>query len=125
MKFSEAMDKLKEGAKVTRQPWIDSVYFFMDGSEVKSYTSKLAHFIYNEGIMVSEGWLVDGVEGEHKFCDIIDYLNRGFKVKWNEWKEMHIYLDVPDKVLVVNTMELLSFTPQFSDFMAQDWSELK
>ena len=124
MKFCEAMDRLKEGAKVTRQPWVEGVYFLMDGSDVKSYQPKLAHFIYNEDIMVSDGWLVDGVEGEFKFCDIIGYLQQGARARLNEWKEAFIYLDPIDKVLVINSMEIFPFTPQFSDFVAQDWIEL-
>lgn len=124
MKFCEAMDKLKEGAKVTRQPWAEGVYFLMDGSDVKSYQPKLAHFLYNEDIMVSDGWVVDGIEGEFKFCDIISYLQQGARARLNEWKESFIYLDPTDKVLVVNSMEIFPFTPQFSDFVAQDWVEI-
>tara|TARA_R110000868_G_scaffold336890_1_gene597820 strand:+ start:65 stop:439 length:375 start_codon:yes stop_codon:yes gene_type:complete len=124
MKFCEAMDKLKEGAKVTRQPWAEGVYFLMDGSDVKSYQPKLAHFVYNEDIMVSDGWLVDEVEGSFKFCDIIGYLQQGARARLNEWKEAFIYLDSTDKVLVINSMEIFPFTPQFSDFVAQDWIEL-
>tara|TARA_R110000868_G_scaffold90899_3_gene251957 strand:+ start:3897 stop:4271 length:375 start_codon:yes stop_codon:yes gene_type:complete len=124
MKFCEAMDRLKEGAKVTRQPWAEGVYFLMDGSDVKSYQPKLAHFVYNEDIMVSDGWLVDGVEGSFKFCDIISYLQQGARARLSEWKEAFIYLDSTDKVLVINSMEIFPFTPQFSDFVAQDWIEL-
>lgn len=124
MKFCEAMDKLKEGAKVTRQPWAEGVYFLMDGSEVISFQPKLAHFVYNEDIMVSDGWIVDGVEGEFKFCDIIDYLQQGARARLNQWNETFIYLDPTDKVLVINSMEIFPFTPQFSDFVAQDWIEL-
>lgn len=124
MLFCEAMDKLKSGSKVTRQPWSEGVYFLMDGADVKSYQPKLAHFIYNEDIMVSDGWLVDGVEGEFKFCDIINYIQQGARARLKDWKEAFIYLDQSEKVLVINSMEIFPFIPQFSDFAAQDWIEL-
>jgi hypothetical protein len=125
MKFCEAMDKLKSGAKVTREPWKQGVYFLMDGSDVKSFQPKLAPYVYNEDIMVSDGWLVDGHEGEFKFCDIISYLQQGSKAKLKEWKEMFIYLDKSIKCLVVNSMDVFPFTPQFDDFVAQDWVEIQ
>jgi hypothetical protein len=124
MKFCEAMDKLKSGAKVTRQPWSEGVYFVMVGTDVKSYQPRLAHFIYNEDIMVSDGWLVDDVEGEFKFSEIIDYLQRGAKARLKEWQDTFIYLDMSEKILVINSMEIFPFTPQFNDFVAQDWVEL-
>jgi hypothetical protein len=125
MKFCEAMDKLKSGAKVTRDPWKQGVYFLMDGNDVKSFQPKLAPYVYNEDIMVSDGWLIDGKEEEFKFCDIIPYLQQGSKAKLKEWKEMFIYLDQSIKGLVVNSMDIFPFTPQFDDFVAQDWVEIE
>lgn len=125
MKFCEAMEKLKNGSKVTREPWKQGVYFLMDGNDVKSFQPKLAPYIYNEDIMVSEGWILDGQEGEFKFCDIIPYLQQGSKAKLKEWKEMFIYLDQTVKGLVVNSMDIFPFTPQFNDFVAQDWVEIE
>lgn len=121
MKFCEAMGKLKEGKKVTRQPWAEGVYFLMEAGDVKSYQPKLAHYIYNEDIMVSDGWLVDAVEGEFKFGDIIEYLQKGYRARLKDWKEMYIYLDQSIQSLVVNSMDIFPFTPQFSDFVSQDW----
>lgn len=121
MKFCEAMEKLKGGSKVTRAPWKDGVYFMMDGNDVKSFQPKLSHYVYNEDIMVSEGWMVECKDEEYKFCDIIPYLQQGSKAKLKEWKEMFIYLDQSMKGLVVNSMDIFPFTPQFDDFVAQDW----
>lgn len=125
MKFCEAMERLKSGAKVTRDPWKQGVYFLMDGNDVKSFQPKLAPYVFNEDIMVSDGWLIDGKEGEFKFCDIIPYLQQGSKAKLKEWKEMFIYLDQSIKCLVVNSMDIFPFTPQFDDFVAQDWVEIE
>lgn len=125
MKFSEAMEKLKSGAKVTRHPWSEGVYFKMDGNDVKSFQPKLLPYIYNEDIMVSDGWLIEGKVEEMNFCDIIPYLQKGGKAKMRDWKEMFIYLDQSIKSLVVNSMDVFPFTPQFDDFVAQDWVEIE
>ncbi len=125
MRFCEAMEKLKSGSKVTREPWRDGVYFLMDGNDVKSFQPKLSPYIYNEDIMVSDGWVVIGQEGEFNFCDIIPYLYQGFKARLKDWKEAFIYLDQSQKSLIVHSMDIFQFTPSFKDFLSQDWVELE
>lgn len=93
----------------------------IENGDVKSYQPKLAPFVYNEEIMVSDGWTVDGIDGEFAFCNIISYLQQGAKARFKDWKEMYIYLDHSVKGLVVNSMEVFPFIPQFDDFVAQDW----
>lgn len=125
MKFSEAMEKLKSGSKVTRQPWAQGVYFLMQGDEVKSFQPKLSPYIYNEDIMVSDGWLIDENPDKYKFCDIIPFLQKGSKAKLKAWNEMFIYLDASTKSLVVHSMDAFPFLPDFESFVAQDWIEIK
>lgn len=129
MKFCEAMDLLKTGSKVTRHPWQEGVYFKMIGDEVKSFQPKLTPYIYDEDIMVSDGWLIDennnfSDQKEYKFCDIIPFLTRGYKVKLKEWNETFVYFDRDSKILVVNSMSIFPFIPDFSSFIAEDWIEL-
>jgi hypothetical protein len=125
MKFCEAMEKLKSGSKVTRHPWKDGVYFRLDGNDVKSFQPRLSHYLYNEDIMVSDGWLVEGDEKEYNFCEMIPLLQNGSKAKMKDWKDQFIYLDPNEKVLVINSMDIFPFTPQFNDFAAQDWMEIE
>ncbi len=125
MKFCEAMEMLKIGAKVTRQPWKEGVYFLMDGKDVKSFQPKLMPYTYNEDIMVSDGWMVDGKEEAMSFCDIIPYLQRGAKAWMKDWVEMYIYLDFSTKSLVVNSMDTFPFAIDFNSFVAEDWVEIK
>lgn len=124
MKFCEAMDKLKSGSKVTRQPWKGGVYFIMDGTDVKSMQPKLTPFIYSEDIMVSEGWQIVGNETELTFCEIIPYLLQGEQAKLKEWGSTYIFLDAPNKMLVVHSMEIQPYIPDFGSFVAEDWIEL-
>lgn len=124
MKFCEAMELLKAGKKVTRQTWKDSLHFLMDGSDVKSYQPKLTNYIYNEDIMISDGWVVEGQDGEHRFCDIVGWLQQGFKARLKDWKEPFIYLDKQTNSLVLYCMEVMPFIPDFDSFVAQDWIEI-
>lgn len=124
MKFCEAMEKLKDGAKVTRLPWKDGVYFIMDGSDVKSFQPRLTTFVYNEDIMVSDGWIISGVADEMKFCDIISYLKNGGRARRADWKNAYIYFDRPSKTLVYFSMETFPYIPDFESFIAEDWIEL-
>ena len=125
MKFSEAMELLQKGAKVTRQPWEHNVYFLMAGEEVKSFQPKLLPYHYDEDIMVSDGWLVEGRKDKFRFYDIIPMLQQGLKAKLESWIDMYIYLDKSTKSLVVHSMDVMPFIPDFESFVAQDWIELK
>ena len=121
MKFNEAMDKLKEGAKVTRNPWREGVYFLIQEGDVKSFQPKITQYIYNEDIMVSEGWLVDKDDTEYKFSDIIPFLQKGHKAKLKEWSDSFIYLDYSTKSLVLHSMDTFPFALNFDAFTAEDW----
>ena len=121
MKFNEAMEQLQQGNKVTRQPWAGSVYFLLDGNDVKSYQPKLQPYAYNEDIMISDNWIVEGIEGEHKFYDIINYLQQGFSASMKDWKESYVYFDESAKGLVIHSMDIFPFVPDFSSFVSQDW----
>lgn len=124
MIFCEAMVLLKSGKKVTRQSWIGAVYFCMDGTDVKSYQVKLSPYIYNEDIMVSDGWLVNDDPTEYSFCDIVYLLQSGGRAKLKGWKETFIYCDPAHKELIIRSMESFPFIPDFSSFVAQDWVEI-
>ncbi len=124
MKFSEAMDKLKNGSKVTRQPWKGGVYFIMEEGDVKSMQPKLLPFAYSEDIMISDGWVIVGSKEQYTFCDIVPMLQRGEKAALVTWNNMYIFLDAPNNMLVIHSMDVQPYTPDFSSFTAKDWIEL-
>jgi len=124
MKFNKAMEALQNGSKVTRQGWVGSIYFTLDGKEVKSYQPRLQPYAYDEDVMISDGWKVEGIEGEFKFYDIIDYLQQGLKAKIRDWKDSFIYFDRSAKYLVIHSMESFPYVIDFESFTAQDWVEL-
>lgn len=124
MNFKSAMEKMKCGSKVTRKDWIGSIYFVMDGQQVKSFTPELRPFIYTEDIMVSEEWEVEDVEGTFSFYDIIDYLKEGKTAKLMNWKNEYIKYDRNDKQLSQFRMAEFTYIPEFEAFVAEDWVEL-
>lgn len=127
MKFCEAMDALQKGNKVTRQSWVGAIYFKMDGNDVKTYQPRAAIYTYTEDIMISDGWSVEGEEGQQfEFCDIIKYLQQGKKAWLQDWpeKEMYIHYDQSSQAIVLNSMETYAFIPAFDAFVAQDWVTL-
>ena len=129
MKFCEAMDLLKEGAKVTRQPWKGSMYFVMKGDDVKCFQPKLVNFLYSEDIMISGGWYIEGQDQVRNemtmtFCEIIPFLQKGCKAWLCDWKDSYIYLDNSTKSLVLYRMEMFPFIPDFESFVAHDWIEV-
>lgn len=125
MKFCEAMDALKSGSKVTREPWKDGVYFKLEGFDVKSYQPQIMPYGYNEDIMISDGWLImDGKTESSEsvpFCEIIPSLLDGKKARLTEWTDMFIYYDYSAKTIIVSLMDVFPFTPDFSSFVAEDW----
>ncbi len=124
MKFCEAMDLLKAGKKVTRNDWRDGLYFVMEEGKVNSYQPVVEHYLYTEDIMVSDGWMVEGVTESRPFCEIIQDLQKGMKAWMSDWKpEFYIQLD-PTDGLVLHKMSHFTFNPSFVDFKADDWIEV-
>lgn len=122
MNFSDAIKMLKEGYKITRDCWIkDDMYFQMIEEDIFCYKPRLEYFLYDEKIMISEGWVVFDSEEERSFVDTIPYLQKGYNVKLKEWESTHIYLDPDEKVLIRSSMDQILYSPLFSDFIAKDW----
>jgi len=121
MKFCEAMELLKTGSKVTRLPWKDGIYFQIEDEDVKSFQPRLSPFLYNEDIMVSEGWFVEGIENELNFCDIILFLLKGARARMKDWTDTYIFLDNNTKSMMIQSMIIFPFTPDFESFVAEDW----
>jgi len=96
----------------------------MVNSEVKSYQPKLTNFIYDESILVSNGWLVDGYKNEMSFGEIIPFLQQGFKARLNSWNDAYIFLQKQTNTLAFYTMEVFPFIPNFESFIENDWIEL-
>jgi|SRR6185503_8350876 len=124
MKFNEAMELLQKGDRVTRQSWVGAIYFKIDGNDVKTYQPHAEIYAYNEDIMISDGWIIDGEEVEFKFYDIILFLQKGKKAWLKDWSEKYIHYDQDSKAIVLNSMEPYSFIPPFDAFIAEDWISL-
>lgn len=121
MNFSEAMVALQDGKKVTRKPWLGSMYFKLEGKDVKSYQPTMDMYRYNEDIMISDGWEVEGEDGSFKFYDIVSFLQKGKKCKLSDWKDMYIKYDSKGEYLLLHSMAIFPYFPDFNAFLADDW----
>ncbi len=124
MKFSEAVEKLKSGSKITRIAWNNEVYFQMRGNQLKAFQPSVSNYFYGGYIMISDGWILDDSPEEYKFYDIIPMLVNGSTAKLKDWSDMYITLDRSTKMLVVHSIEEFPFSPQFIAFLAEDWIEI-
>ena len=123
MKFCEAMDLLKAGKRMTRTVWKGSMYFLQQGEGVTSYQPRFMDYTYDEDIMLSTGWHIDGDENEYNFCEIVPFLTNGAKARMTDWKDAFIYLDKTTGKLTLHMMEGFPFMPGFDSFTATDWIE--
>lgn len=122
MNFSEAINNLKCGLKVTRAPWEGAIYFALENSVVLTYQSSTSYYGFDESIMISEGWVVDGCEEqEHDFPSAINLLMSGSKARLKEWKDCYIYFSSKENMLMLRSMTAFPYTPIVLDFLASDW----
>jgi len=122
MNFCEAMDLLKSGVPVTRDSWKGSLYFFYQDGNVTSFQPRLREYTYDEGIMVSNGWIIEGDNTtEYNFCEIIPFLQKDKKAAMKDWDRSFIFLDKNTGRLVIHMMEAFPFIPSFEAFSATDW----
>ena len=98
MNFSDAIDHLKSGEKITRKSWNNKIWFEMSADELLSCQEHFELYQYDESIMISDGWslLNSETEEEHSFSEIMDYLIRGFKAKLKEWQR-YVHLLLPNR----------------------------
>lgn len=126
MKFIDAMIKMQDGYKVTRTPWLNNIYFVIEDEHVRSYQVSIESFLYNEDILISDEWIVYGIEGTHKFYDITLFLQRGLKVTKNFWPEStFIYYDNSEKNILIHSMRAVQYKIDFDSFFKNDWIEIE
>jgi len=121
MKFSEAMEAMINGSKVTRQGWVGSIYFVYENKEVQSYQPNVSSYIYDETIMVSDNWKIKGEDNTYKFYEVIDHLLQGKKAYLEEWKDNYIYYDETFNSIGLFSLQNFKYTPAFESFTAIDW----
>ena len=129
MNFKDAMELLKSGSKVTRQAWLNQkdgdIFFKLSDNKVRAYRPSFQAFTYDEEIILSDGWLIDGQEGEHTFSDIIPFVQSGLRARLKSWNGSFIFLDKAANFLVLSSNGEFLFTPDFNSFIATDWVVLE
>lgn len=121
MNFKEAMEALKSGSKVTRKSWIGSVYFEMKENEIKGFNKVTEYFQYDESIMISDKWKIEGIEGNFYFYEIIDFLSEGKNAYLETWDQMFISYERSSQNIILHSMKKLNYQPSFESFTSTDW----
>lgn len=124
MNFNEAMEKLKQGKKVTRST-DDKSYFIMKDNKLEYRSRSTNYYLYSQDIMISEDWYFDNDDKtDYEFSEIIPFLLKGFKFKLKGWQDAYIYYDLSTQLILLITMVICDYIPCFADFIAEDWIEI-
>jgi len=126
MNFTEAMQQLREGAKVSRRKWTDPTIFKLVDGKVKCFENISQYYVYDESIFLSEGWRILGLEIEGKevelcFCDLIPHLKSGAKARLSSWEDSYICIDNESKFIVFKSIVECNFREDLESLVAEDW----
>lgn len=122
MDFRSAMEAMQSGARVTRNEWLNDLYFIIVENEVRAYQKCIRLFQYTDDIMISDGWEVEREGNEFKFYDIVPFLKKGKCARLNSWpKDTYIFYYPTNMQLMLHEMSMLPYNPDFQAFVSDDW----
>lgn len=122
MNFSEAIEKLKLGCKVTRESWWkNGLYLTIEDNRLVCYTMSLEAYGYTPEIILSDGWIVSDMPGTHGFGFMIDALKAGHTAKLENWTYSYICICPQENEIILSSRTEYAMTILLSDFMAKDW----
>ena len=121
MNFPEAMQKLQEGAKISRAIWNAPRYLKLVEGQVKCFEGQSQYYVYDESIFLSEGWKILGKEEEMCFYDLIPHLKAGAKARLSNWKDSYIFIDNQSKYIVLKNIVERNFPEDLESLLAEDW----
>lgn len=126
MKFSEALIELREGQKITRSDWLRNDIFFQtsgkkDGHKINCFYVASTLFRYDNDILLSDDWKIEGQKGLHTFDKAVDALEQMKKISLSSWDEKYVEKDPNSREIIVKYVDICNFTPCFKDFIAEDW----
>jgi Protein of unknown function (DUF2829) len=125
MKFSEALEELKKGKRITRTGWEQKNFLQMDEEgNIENFVLNLEPYAYDQTIILSDGWIIKGGPEEQKpmtFLEAMQSVKMNCSICLPEWEEMWVNLDKATSQLVLNSYRTEPFTPTFTCFMLNDW----
>lgn len=126
MKFSEAMQALKDGKKVSMPGW-GHIYIKIrrddHGGCIGSYNQVIDHFPWNLDTLMEDDWIVSGSQDPCSFEGVIYALRYGKTATKNnaDWVGKYIKLDKDSGEVVLVSYEPFPFNPSFKDLLRDDW----
>jgi len=139
MNFKEALEALHRYEKVRRPIWPDMIHLELDTKtsfeenntvlveeEIKAYRQECVLFQYNNGIFLSNDWIIEGdEENQVSFADAILALQARKKARLSTWdNNTYIQTDNLGRNIYMRTMTEYPFVPLYTDLIATDWEVL-
>lgn len=124
MNFGQAIQKLNDGWKITRDVWKDECHFqIIEEGRFKAYKKTWRYYHFTSDIILSQGWIISDMPGTHDFAFMIDALKDGHHAKLEDWGEGWIYM--LDKEILYKTIVEYDHMFVTEDFLAKDWMVVK
>lgn len=123
MEFKEALEKLKEGKKIRRKEWEETLHIKIDpvDDKIKGFRQERVPLIYDMDILTSTEWTVIDDNEVVDFATAAIRLKQRKKVRFKDWQE-DTYLEwVNDYNFCMMQIMPYAFLPSFYDVTQTDW----
>ncbi len=126
MDFPSAMFELKQGKKVRRREWEPSIYLHKKSLEIKSFRRESVPFNYYIDILISSGWIVEGILEELTFSEAILHTLSNRKIRFKDWTD-DCWLEATNdkKELFMRKNSEYTFIPSYPCCIATDWEVIE
>jgi hypothetical protein len=124
MKFSEAMQSLRDGKKVSMPGWSDIYIKGMsdeDGERIESFNMVVHKFLWDLNTLLEGCWLIGRGDKPSTFEDVIYALRMGATARKTEWVDRFIKLDKDTGEIIQISYAPFPFNPAFRDLLREDW----
>jgi hypothetical protein len=120
MKFSDAMQSLKEGKKVSIPGW-GNIYIKQTDGKIDTWNLLADIFSWDLNTMMDGGWIIGGSDKISTFEDVIYALRYGNTARKTEWVDKFIKLDKDTGEIIIISYAPFPFNPTFRDLLREDW----
>lgn len=122
MSFKEAMEAMANGESVCRESWPQGPYLTIENGRIGAYFEVVSIFPITTEVLLSDGWIIIGLDIEKPFLDLIPFLKKGYKARRRGHPNQHLFYDREIQDLVSTHYETQDFTLNFEAISAKDWA---
>lgn len=132
MNFTQAIELLTDGVKITRSSWYGNMYLQKENLDtgsclkatIKTYVKAVSNYSWSVEMFLSTDWMIGNDDSiTVKFAEAIQALKTGYRVKLPEWKDMYLEFDGQSKTVVLHHWVSHDYQLSFNDFCEEDWKQ--